>query len=367
MMEGEIIMTYEKYKYINSLKGLGMIAVVLGHSGSKLAPYVYLYHMALFFFISGYFYKNQYDEHPFLVIKKRIKKLYIPFVAYELVFMLLRNVFINLQLYSSEAMLKIENLNDILFNLKKILTFNSTEPLLATIWFISSLFYVNAVYVTIRYIIRKIKIRNEYIVFFIIVIVYLLGFYMFENNIDFKIFINPNRKKVIDLFLRVFDYRNFIILLIFHLGHLYNKYENKINMDKYLAMTFSIILLYNAYKVGSIDIALNKYTNPIYFIINALLGIYINIYLAKINILSNNRVLQYIGKKSLIVMIFHLLVFKLVNYIQIVIYKQPYEKLSSFPFFINTNGWWLVYTLVGIFVPLMIIYVYDYLKKQIFK
>lgn len=358
-------MTDKNYKYINSLKGLGMIAVVLGHSGSPFSSYVYLYHMALFFFISGYFYKDTYDDNPLLVIKKRIKKLYIPFIGYELMFMFLRNIFINLHLYSNEAMLKIKSLRDIIDNLKKIITLNSTEPLLATIWFLTTLFYVNIIYVTIRYIIRKMKIRNEYIIFLIITIIYLIGFYMFENNIDLKAFINPNRKKVPDLFLRIFDYRNFIILLIFHLGYLYNKYENKVNMDKYLVITFSLILLYNAYKVGSIDIALNKYTNPIYFIINALLGIYINIYLAKINILSNSRILQYIGKNSLIVMIFHLLAFKLVNSVQIFIYNQPYEKLASFPFFINKNGWWFVYTLVGIFVPLMIISLYDYLKEVV--
>jgi fucose 4-O-acetylase-like acetyltransferase len=43
-------------QYWNIVKGLGMIAIVFWHAGSPVTPYVYMYHVALFFFVSGYLY-----------------------------------------------------------------------------------------------------------------------------------------------------------------------------------------------------------------------------------------------------------------------------------------------------------------------
>lgn len=40
--------------YWDLVKGIGIIAIVLGHSCYFAAGFVYLFHLALFFFISGY-------------------------------------------------------------------------------------------------------------------------------------------------------------------------------------------------------------------------------------------------------------------------------------------------------------------------
>ena len=45
-------------------KTIGIIAVVIGHSGSPLTDFVYQWHIVLFFFISGYFYKETYSKTP---------------------------------------------------------------------------------------------------------------------------------------------------------------------------------------------------------------------------------------------------------------------------------------------------------------
>jgi hypothetical protein len=44
--------------YWDIVKGWGIIAIVLGHTGYFAGAFVYLFHLALFFFITGYFYNE---------------------------------------------------------------------------------------------------------------------------------------------------------------------------------------------------------------------------------------------------------------------------------------------------------------------
>jgi fucose 4-O-acetylase-like acetyltransferase len=56
---------------MNIAKAIGIMAVVIGHSNSPIDNFIYLWHMPLFFFISGYFYKDNYTFNIKLLIKKR--------------------------------------------------------------------------------------------------------------------------------------------------------------------------------------------------------------------------------------------------------------------------------------------------------
>lgn len=46
----------KKNSQMNIMKALGIVAVVLGHTAFPYMRIVYSYHMALFFFIAGYFF-----------------------------------------------------------------------------------------------------------------------------------------------------------------------------------------------------------------------------------------------------------------------------------------------------------------------
>ncbi len=46
-------------KTLDVLKGIGIILMVVGHSGSRLANFIYLFHMALFFMASGYVWNDK--------------------------------------------------------------------------------------------------------------------------------------------------------------------------------------------------------------------------------------------------------------------------------------------------------------------
>lgn len=76
------------------LSALAIIMIVAGHIGypiltvGDLFPY-YSFHVPLFMFISGYFYRGSEEAHPFPYIKKKIRRLLVPYLLWNLVYGLL--------------------------------------------------------------------------------------------------------------------------------------------------------------------------------------------------------------------------------------------------------------------------------------
>lgn len=73
------------------LSGLAIIMVVAGHLGysimtmGELFPY-YSFHVPLFVFISGYFYKKAEEEHPLAYVIKKAKRLLVPYFIWNLIY-----------------------------------------------------------------------------------------------------------------------------------------------------------------------------------------------------------------------------------------------------------------------------------------
>lgn len=62
----------KNHQYWNILKGVAILSIVIGHTYPTLGPFVYLYHLAIFFFIAGYLYKEKNMETiPFYILYKK--------------------------------------------------------------------------------------------------------------------------------------------------------------------------------------------------------------------------------------------------------------------------------------------------------
>lgn len=60
------------------MKGLGIIFVVAGHTAySPVHNFVYLFHLAVFYFVAGYFFKDKYIDDKLLFVWKKIKKFVV--------------------------------------------------------------------------------------------------------------------------------------------------------------------------------------------------------------------------------------------------------------------------------------------------
>ncbi|MBO1510303.1 acyltransferase family protein [Metabacillus bambusae] len=66
-----------RVNWLDIAKGIGIVLVVLGHSVPQIAPYIYWFHMPLFFFISGYFHKQEEN-----FVSKKVVSLLIPYIVY---------------------------------------------------------------------------------------------------------------------------------------------------------------------------------------------------------------------------------------------------------------------------------------------
>ena len=65
--------------------------------------------------------------------------------------------------------------------------------------------------------------------------------------------------------------------------------------------------------------------------------------------------LDFVGKKTLYILIFHFISFKIVSRVYIIINKIPFTELASFPIVENDNKClWIIYSIVGVLVPLLI-------------
>lgn len=78
---------HKRNQVIDRLKGLGMLFVVGGHSGSPFTGYYYTFHMGLFFFISGFLMlKSNYRSIEFKsFLRHKIIKVIVPFIIFCLV------------------------------------------------------------------------------------------------------------------------------------------------------------------------------------------------------------------------------------------------------------------------------------------
>lgn len=70
----------KEIKWIDSVKAVGIISVVIGHI--YYAPYCYIYHMPLFFLIGGLLYKPQ-NLRTFFI--KKFKHLIIPYISFLII------------------------------------------------------------------------------------------------------------------------------------------------------------------------------------------------------------------------------------------------------------------------------------------
>jgi len=79
-------MSFNRYEWIDTAKGLGILLVVYGHCQppESINKFVYAFHMPLFFFISGFLFKKDKTGFGNFIIKKA-KRLLLPYFVFSLI------------------------------------------------------------------------------------------------------------------------------------------------------------------------------------------------------------------------------------------------------------------------------------------
>lgn len=82
-----------RVEYIDLYRGIGIILMILGHLhiSDGFSKYIHAFHMPMFFFISGFFWKGTKGSF-FVFIRRKAKSLLIPYVLYWMINMIVRTI-----------------------------------------------------------------------------------------------------------------------------------------------------------------------------------------------------------------------------------------------------------------------------------
>jgi fucose 4-O-acetylase-like acetyltransferase len=132
-----------KIQWVDTWKGIGILAVVVGHIiDSAIAKYIFWFHIPLFFFISGYLYKGESDYG--LFFKKKFCTLIVPYISFLILFSLPEYLdFIHQFMRGADNQL-IHELLQITFD--RIYGGRNLYGWFGVFWFITCLFFTQQVY-----------------------------------------------------------------------------------------------------------------------------------------------------------------------------------------------------------------------------
>lgn len=350
------------------LKALGIISVVSCHLGTNIFNIIgipisssnelfpeYSYHMPLFIFVSGYFYKIIYEKDIIGLIKKRfisIKK----YLNCNIFYFILCFILINLGIFSR----RIE------FNFKSLFI----EPFLGGFqfyfngpgWFVPFLFLLQVLFTISRKILMSNnksfkdssnrKFKQEFI--FLITLI-ILGFVSTSLSRIYPV-INDN-VTIIHSTLRIL-----FGLQFFQLGFLYKEFIEshiKYSFKSFLLLLITKIAFILTFGNYTFSLRTVKFNNSIILpVIVSILGILYCLHLSKFIAKMSNRInhkiiafICFIGNNTWSIMMHHLLV----KWCLLKIYK-----LDFILEYIANIGNYLVSPILCILLPIGFAYLYEY-------
>lgn len=300
---------------INILKAIAIMLVLSGHLEFSLIPFFppYSFHMALFFFISGYLFKKSYLDNLIIFFKKRVKSLILPYYLYNTFYLLITILIAKFsgKFWGLEVSLK----NFFLTPFLNGHQFDLSCPL----WFVPQLFISLCSFAILCCCFKKFNKNFTLILYLLIAILGIFLSFKTKSPIllicirtmfsMFFIYLGFYYKEFIEGRLNIFNVKIFLLIVAFQsFLWLFNK-----DFTPYDGIGLSYILVW-----GEFDGLLVP-------ILTSLTGIYASMFIAEIfyNYLKDNRFLHLVGKNTFHIMANHLLVYYFITVILLKINGLP--------------------------------------------
>lgn len=325
------------------MKGIAIISVVLGHctTNSRIEAFVNQYHLAVFFFVAGFFFKEKYVVTPMDFIWKKVKRFYVPFVVAGIGCLLLHNIFYHLNIYDTE--LTIAQFGKGIFDVT--IRMVSNELLMGAMWFCPAMLIVSIIGL-VGFKIASLStwnmplINKRAIVFVLIVI---MGSVCIRSHLKSPYCI----------------WQYMIVSGVFFEGYLFSKLVPKLSMwNKNVVifiLLFVLMLILTQYGIyGRLQPDNIKNESPVSILFIGMIGSTMVYSLAKlVEKVKIGKWIAICGEYSFSIMLLHFLGFKLVNWFQCWFYGYPLEKIADFPFIsFDVDVWMVFYVLLGTTIPI---------------
>ena len=269
----------KRLDYFYLVRGIAIILVMLGHiyknESNIIRIWLYSFHLPIFFVISGCLSKHfGYKDYTISrYIKKKFKSLLIPYV----IFSIINGAFYICYSY----MTGILSNNLIYSTLVKIFTLRG----LCGTWFLPCLFGCEIIF----FILIK-KINNEKYIKIILFCLFAFSFCNIFNEDSFMCVI-----------IRIFTATGF-----FSFGYYGYNFVKQIKPKViYIILLFVLNILLTIYN-GHVEIYLILYKNAFVYVLNSLIGSLMIILLCKR--INKQRLLSFLGRNSLIVLVTHFMI-----------------------------------------------------------
>lgn len=342
---------------VSMAKGVAIILMVMVHAhfSSYGGKFVNMFHMPLFFFMSGYCFKEAYLDNFSGFLKKRLKGAYWPYVKWSMIFLLLHNVFYEINIYNGDygyngMVSKYYNEGDFFrHSLAIVTTMSGEEQLLGGYWFLHS-YMIAAI---ISFITLKIFRKNIFMNLTGGGILLLLCVIMLYFNISIPYYDGP--KEVLAAF--------FIVI-----GYAYK--HSKIYATPLVCILVGLILVIIGTEYWQSGMLILTWQKAIPYSISSIAGTLMVFslckYISKVPFLE--KTLTYIGDRTLAVLTWHFLSFKAVSLLIIFVYALQIKQLAKFPVIDQYafQGWWMMYLIAGVALSLVVDLLISKAKRIIF-
>lgn len=319
---------------IDMAKTVGIALVVLGHVSGfgdsvglvSIRNFLYQFHVPLFFFLSGYCFKENEGWESFAI--KRIRRLYLPFIISNLAFYCI-HVFTHTLADETFSVI------DLVKHCIKILLGLDLTPLGGATWFLITLLEALVLYKIL------ITLFNRLPSILVVLSSLLIG-------ITGTLLVLPWGIS-----------RALIALFFVCVGHFTKRYLDFSKMKREIRLLLGLAgcgLVLACSRISHPDIAFHRFDSLPLFWISALTGTYVVILLT--SFFSQFQLLSFLGKwgqRTLWILIGHFTAFKIIALTQHWVLRQPLQDtMFAHPCY-YVGGWWAIaYFLSGFFVPLLI-------------
>ena len=351
---------------LDAMRGIGIVLMVVGHSGFAGTAYIYLFHMALFFMLSGYFFRLGEGlsglRH---FCGRRLLSLWLPFVAANTVFTACNNLFLKLNILTTDGRIldlpgnqitTPVTLKDIVGRTVHWCVFDGGTQLGGALWFVQALFQISIVYVVVEFALRKLLAGRDTLLAqgFVAGVLLILGWQCSRTGWN-----------VWGLGIAASGYSLFYLgVLVRRVGQPARTPAVRVGLAAVAALVLALLLPF-----GSVGLAANQYPSWLFLLVASAAGwilVYECAHLAAL-LPPLGKALAALGRATMPIVILHFLSFKLVSWVGLQLTGGESYLLAAFPTLFTGGAWWLAYTVVGLALPLLAYQPYRAAKQAILK
>ena len=364
--------TMQRDNTFSVLKAFGIILMVMVHAGcpSPLSRFANEMIMPLFFVAAGYFFSPKYLDDEVTFVKKRLKGLYVPFVKWSVVFLILHNLMFPAGLLSEQVgnatggVTHPYSWHVFQQRLWNIVTAMSSydEFLCGAYWFFRALLVASIAYLVLfrtgdilgQRLHRNWRPKT-------------LPVALCGGSLLLVAWQTAEGLRVTTLVQG--GYRDLLGLFFFSCGYMFHLFRDRYRVTVLATvLTGAVAWGFSVYAPSSMSYSatFEQFAKfPLPALCGTLMLYNLSWWIDKRNI-AGKRFLVYCGNHTLYILLFHFVAFKLASLLKVLCYHLDMSQIAAFPviqYKVQTDGFWLVYTLCGVGIPLLWIFFYQKIRK----